>query len=294
MPEMVNIGPVSELPVGGSKVYTIGDQDVAVFNIDGKLYAIDDRCPHSGASLGMGTLDGSTVTCPWHGWKFYLPNGECVGRSCAPLRQFPVTIAGDNLLVEITPSPEDDLEFDAAEAPAYLVRYGAMGWVARFTSTERVDCAHGDRVVIKTLRGMEIGEVLAVAQNDLGTADRHASTRREPSSGELLQLLTRDEERLHRNASSQSTMLLEKCQKMIAERHISVEAIDCELLFDGKTVFIYYLGTPLMELDNLAAELSAAQGTRCIFHPIIEAVAEPGGAGCGSGGCGSGGCGTGH
>ena len=60
------------------RTFTINDQIVAVFNIDGELFAIDDFCPHVGGSLGDGKVEGKLVVCPLHDWKFDLTNGDCV------------------------------------------------------------------------------------------------------------------------------------------------------------------------------------------------------------------------
>jgi nitrite reductase/ring-hydroxylating ferredoxin subunit len=51
---------------------TQGTDSIAVFNVDGRLYAINDVCPHEGGPLSEGMLDGTQLTCPWHGWSFEL------------------------------------------------------------------------------------------------------------------------------------------------------------------------------------------------------------------------------
>lgn len=288
MPELVKVGQVSELPAGASKVYTIGDREVAVFNIAGSLYAVDDRCPHSGASLGLGSVAGNVVTCPWHAWEFDISSGECVGRTCDPLRRFAVAIEGDDLLLDISLTAEEEAESAGKAVHSYLVRYGVMGWVARFGSSEWIDCAHGDWVVIQTLRGLEIGEVLAATPNN----NRKPVT--EPLSGDLLRVLSTDEERLHRQKCEETQPVLDACQKLLAERQMPVDVIDLEPLFDQKTIVLYYLGQPSRELESFATEFGQTRSTSIVFHPVIEPVIEPGheGGGCGSGGCGSGGCST--
>ena len=56
----------------------IGGRDVAVFNADGEIRAIDDACPHQGGPLGEGMLAGCNVVCPWHFWEFDVRTGEMV------------------------------------------------------------------------------------------------------------------------------------------------------------------------------------------------------------------------
>ena len=52
--------------------------EVAVFNVDGEYYAIDNFCPHKGAALSEGGLCGHVVECGWHGWQFDVRSGECL------------------------------------------------------------------------------------------------------------------------------------------------------------------------------------------------------------------------
>ncbi|MGP9791341.1 Rieske (2Fe-2S) protein [Roseinatronobacter sp. NSM] len=83
---------LSELPPGTAKRVMIGTRAIAVFNVDGKLSAIADRCPHEGASLSLGQVGGvivadrpgeyrvrtdmKMVRCPWHGWEFDMETGK--------------------------------------------------------------------------------------------------------------------------------------------------------------------------------------------------------------------------
>jgi len=73
---------VCEIPQGKSKTFTIAyDNDtmkieIALFNIEGKFYAISNRCAHEGGPLSEGVLEGHIVTCPWHGWKYSVIDGK--------------------------------------------------------------------------------------------------------------------------------------------------------------------------------------------------------------------------
>jgi nitrite reductase/ring-hydroxylating ferredoxin subunit len=57
-----------------------GERWYALINVDGVLHAVDNNCPHNGGPLSKGTLDGQTVTCPWHAWRWDVTSG----RNCAP------------------------------------------------------------------------------------------------------------------------------------------------------------------------------------------------------------------
>jgi nitrite reductase/ring-hydroxylating ferredoxin subunit len=86
--------PAEELPAGGCKVVVSGRREIAVFNVDGKLYALKNRCPHQQAPLAAGAvgatrlasevgtyrdgLEGRILRCPWHSYEFDLDTGRCL------------------------------------------------------------------------------------------------------------------------------------------------------------------------------------------------------------------------
>lgn len=290
-PKRVKIGDAGELTSGSSKIVVVGDRKIAVFNIEGTLYAIDDRCPHRGASLGKGTRDGLVVTCPLHKWEFDLRTGQCVGQPGIELRRFEVFIAGDSLLLDVS-SIDEEKEPVWDGIHRYLVRYGAMGWVGRFGSVDRIECSHGDRVVVQTSRGVEIGELLAGPVDSID--DQNDAGNHQPA-GEVLRGLTAEDEQQHnrsrRNALSD---VFEQCQKLLSNREVAVEVIDCERLFEDETIVLYFLGDESIEMQPIAEELGKHWQAKVLFNPVIEPAAVPDDSGgCGSGGCGSGGCGSG-
>lgn len=70
---------VDDLDDGQCKTAKTADGlTVAVYNVGGDYYATDCDCPHQGASLGDGALEGDVVTCGWHGWEFNVKTGECL------------------------------------------------------------------------------------------------------------------------------------------------------------------------------------------------------------------------
>ena len=73
-----NLGKWQHVRDGQGKTFTIGGLQIAMFNIDGEVFAFDDECPHVGASLGTGKLEGKLVTCPAHDWQFDVTNMENV------------------------------------------------------------------------------------------------------------------------------------------------------------------------------------------------------------------------
>ena len=91
-----------------------GDAAVAVFRVGERWFALRDACPHMGASLAEGHLDGLRVTCRWHGWKFDLRDGQGDRRDWARARVHEIKIENDDVLVgpalgpEPAPPPPDD------------------------------------------------------------------------------------------------------------------------------------------------------------------------------------------
>jgi len=76
MPTFVRACATSEITPGTGRTLTLEGKDVAVFNVDGTFYALDNTCPHRGGPLGEGELEGCAVTCPWHAWTFDLKTGD--------------------------------------------------------------------------------------------------------------------------------------------------------------------------------------------------------------------------
>lgn len=79
MGDYVTVASVSDILPGTGRTVEVKGVWIAVFNLDGTFYAIDNACPHAGGPLGEGKLCGAEVECPWHGWKFNILSGERVG-----------------------------------------------------------------------------------------------------------------------------------------------------------------------------------------------------------------------
>lgn len=98
----IKIGHISEIPPGQMKGYVVNENRIAVVNIDGKLFAISSYCTHAGGPLEKGRLDGSVVTCPWHGSRFDVTNGKVVGGpASSPESTYPVKVEGEDIMIEV-------------------------------------------------------------------------------------------------------------------------------------------------------------------------------------------------
>ncbi|MBI3083984.1 MAG: Rieske (2Fe-2S) protein, partial [Candidatus Omnitrophica bacterium] len=82
-------------------VVEVGGKTIAVFNCDGTFYAVDNTCVHRGGPLGEGSLSGTTVTCPWHGWEYDVASGTCLTNPAAKIQRFDVKVDGDDVLISI-------------------------------------------------------------------------------------------------------------------------------------------------------------------------------------------------
>lgn len=97
----VKVAKASEVPAGTGKVIDAGGKPIAVFNCDGTFYAIDNTCAHRGGPLAEGSLSGTTVACPWHGWEYDVKTGACLLDASITLKSYPVKLEGDDILVSV-------------------------------------------------------------------------------------------------------------------------------------------------------------------------------------------------
>src|SRR5580692_6873760 len=65
-----------EIPPGTIREFQVDGKTLAISNVEGKFYAINNTCLHRGGPIGQGTLSGKTVTCPWHGWQYDVTTGK--------------------------------------------------------------------------------------------------------------------------------------------------------------------------------------------------------------------------
>ena len=76
MSNWIRVTSTDELPPGSNRELVVSGRIVALFNVDGDVFALDGVCPHQGGPLGKGALTGCIVTCPWHGWQFDVRDGQ--------------------------------------------------------------------------------------------------------------------------------------------------------------------------------------------------------------------------
>ncbi len=102
MSEFFLVAKVSELPPGGKKLVEVDDIPVALFNVAGNFFAIEDVCTHDGGPLAEGELEGDEIECPRHGARFNVRTGAAL---CMPAIEavecYEVKVEGDGILVRV-------------------------------------------------------------------------------------------------------------------------------------------------------------------------------------------------
>ena len=101
MAAYVKVANADDLQPGQAKLVSAGDQQVALFNVGGICYAIDDTCTHRGGPLSEGTLEGDVVTCPWHGARFCVADGQVQGPPAhESVTSYPVRVTDGSIEIE--------------------------------------------------------------------------------------------------------------------------------------------------------------------------------------------------
>ena len=117
MPDFITVAKTGEIPNGEGRAFEVNNQMVAVFNNNGDYLAIDDMCPHMGASLASGHFEphDCTVTCPWHGWRFDTRDGTWCDNRRLKIDAYQVRVVGEE--IQVAPAePEQENENEPAAA----------------------------------------------------------------------------------------------------------------------------------------------------------------------------------
>ena len=97
----VKVAAVNELPVGQGRVVEAEGRTLALFNVDGTFYAIDNTCPHRGGPLGEGDLEGRIVLCPWHAWRWDVTTGANANNPAVRIACYPVVVEGADVFIHL-------------------------------------------------------------------------------------------------------------------------------------------------------------------------------------------------
>src|ERR1700761_7148248 len=99
--DFITVAKVGAIPEGEGQSFQVGERLVAVFLTDGEYFAIDDLCPHMGASLGAGEVCDGVVTCPWHAWRFRVSDGAWADNPRVKIDRHEVRVVGEDIQVRV-------------------------------------------------------------------------------------------------------------------------------------------------------------------------------------------------
>lgn len=101
MARYVKVAKLDDLPPGNCREFQADGKPVALFNVDGKVYCLDNTCLHRGGPLGQGVLEDKLITCPWHGWQYDVTTGAAVMNAAIQVRKFDVKVEGEDIQVDV-------------------------------------------------------------------------------------------------------------------------------------------------------------------------------------------------
>lgn len=169
--------------------------------------------------------------------------------------------------------------------PQFLVRIGVLGQVGRFTAVGDKSFGRGDRVVCRTRRGLEIGEVLSPASQTSFDAD-----------GSVLRHVVMEDDLLIARLARKKNEAFAECTRLLTQRGCDEILLDVEHLFDGRGLYFYFLGEISDGAGKLTNELAEIYGSAVEFRQFADALETGCGPGCGTSeaenGCKSGSCGS--
>jgi nitrite reductase (NADH) small subunit len=97
----VRAAAATDVPAGTIREVDLEGKAIAVANVGGQFYAINNTCLHRGGPLGDGVLEGKIVTCPWHGWQYDVTSGKVSQNPTVEVDRYPIEVRGDDLYVDI-------------------------------------------------------------------------------------------------------------------------------------------------------------------------------------------------
>jgi len=166
----------------------------------------------------------------------------------------------------------------------HLVRYGLLGHVGTFAAVDALRYPRRSRVVVRSPRGLEVGEVLAEPEN------REAI---EAVDGQILRRMTVQDDLLEARLQRRRHEAFEACQQLLEESAVPAALVDVEHLFDGEGLFFYFLGDPPQQATEITNRLAETYEAAVEFRKFADTLTEGCGPGCGTeeakgqGGCAS-------
>jgi cell fate regulator YaaT (PSP1 superfamily) len=166
----------------------------------------------------------------------------------------------------------------------HVVRYGLLGQVGRFTAVDAVRYPRRARVVVRSPRGLEVGEILAGPDDNNLNGD---------AAGQILRRMSVQDDLLEARLERKRHEAFEACERLLADAGEPAALVDVEHLFDGEGLFFYFLGDPPASAADVTRRLAETYEAAVEFRKFALALSEGCGPGCGTeeakgqGGCAS-------
>ncbi|HCK41073.1 MAG: hypothetical protein CMJ72_13735 [Planctomycetaceae bacterium] len=168
----------------------------------------------------------------------------------------------------------------------HLIRYSLLGQIGRFVSTDSVRYPRSSRVVVRSHRGLEVGEV--VAEPSTKPDDHEAANSIE---GQILRQMTVEDDLLAARLNKHRHEAFAACSEILNKNKVPAALLDVEHLLDGTGLFFYFLGEVPAEAEKYTQQLAATYETTVQFRKFAQTLAEGCGPGCGTeAAMGQGGC----
>lgn len=110
------VAQAGSIPSGTGRAFAVGGRMIALFFQDGEYFAIDDLCPHMGASLASGYVEQGVVSCPWHAWRFRICDGTWCDNPRIKIDSFPVRLVDGEVQVGLSSATETQAQVGAHDA----------------------------------------------------------------------------------------------------------------------------------------------------------------------------------
>lgn len=168
----------------------------------------------------------------------------------------------------------------------YLLGYGLLGDFARFRPTRALTCRRGDRAVVRSVRGLEIAEVLCE------TRPRHAQFLPNNTVGTLVRLATPEDERLTEELSARAMDFADQAASKARDLGLPLAVLDAELLLDSEHAVLHFVRWDECDVRPLVSGLSKHFSLHVHLQDLTREESHEEEHGCGDCGSGSGGCGS--
>ena len=155
----------------------------------------------------------------------------------------------------------------------HYVRVGVMGHVGRFTAVDAVHYPRASRVILRTSRGLETGEVLSPCEEPI---------ERGASDGAILRGMTVEDQLILARLEKNRERAFRACQRRLDDLGLTATLLDVEHLFDGRSLFFYFLGEVTPQIEAVTQELAEVYDSVAQYRQFAETLQAGCGPGCGT------------